>query len=71
MMTNQEDKIISWNQIKDKVYGQEGTQRRDDLERDFNLLRSDYYCVRPERRKSLLKNSLLNWLKRKGHLSLV
>ncbi|WP_229206783.1 helix-turn-helix domain-containing protein [Dyadobacter crusticola] len=25
----------SWNEIKDQVYGQPGTQRRDDLDRDF------------------------------------
>jgi hypothetical protein len=25
----------SWSEIKDKVYGKKGTERRDELDRDF------------------------------------
>jgi DNA-binding XRE family transcriptional regulator len=35
MKTENNDKDIStWSQIKDRVYGEKGTERRDDLERE-------------------------------------
>lgn len=31
---NNNQDIITWSQIKDRVYGEKGTKRRDDLERE-------------------------------------
>jgi len=31
---NNKDNISTWTEIKDRVYGEKGTGRRDDLERD-------------------------------------
>ncbi len=31
--------IKSWSKIKDDIYGPKGTQRRDELERDFEAFK--------------------------------
>ncbi len=31
----------SWKEIKDSVYGEKGTKRRDELERDFEYFKTD------------------------------
>ena len=41
MKKNHEHKIVSWKQIKDDVYGELGTERRDSLERDFESFKND------------------------------
>lgn len=30
--------LTSWSDIKDRVYGKKGTKRRDDLEREVEIL---------------------------------
>jgi DNA-binding XRE family transcriptional regulator len=65
MMTNQEDKIISWNQIKDKVYGQEGTQRRDDLERDFESFKIGLLLRKAREEKKLTQEQLAQLVEKK------
>jgi len=42
----------SWKKIKDDVYGKIGTERRDELERDFESLKSDYSCVKPVKKNT-------------------
>jgi DNA-binding XRE family transcriptional regulator len=64
-MTNQEDKIISWNQIKDKVYGQEGTQRRDDLERDFESFKIGLLLRKAREEKKLTQEQLAQLVEKK------
>lgn len=40
MKTNNKDKDIStWSEIKDRVYGEEGTERRDNLNREAESFR--------------------------------
>ncbi len=40
MKTENENKNIrTWSEIKDKVYGEKGTERRDNLERDAESFR--------------------------------
>lgn len=65
MMRNQEDKIISWNQIKDKVYGQEGTQRRDDLERDFESFKIGLLLRKAREEKKLTQEQLAQLVEKK------
>jgi DNA-binding XRE family transcriptional regulator len=64
-MTNQEDKIISWNQIKDKVYGQEGTQRRDDLDRDFESFKIGLLLRKAREEKKLTQEQLAQLVEKK------
>ncbi len=35
----------SWKDIKDTVYGKKGTERRDNLERDFELFKNKNSCL--------------------------
>jgi DNA-binding XRE family transcriptional regulator len=64
-MTNQENKIISWNQIKDKVYGQEGTQRRDDLEREFESFKIGLLLRKAREEKMLTQEQLAQLVEKK------
>jgi len=65
MMTNRENKIISWYQIKDNVYGQEGTQRRDDLERDFESFKIGLLLRKAREEKKLTQEQLAQLVEKK------
>ena len=65
MMTNRKNKIISWNQIKDKVYGQEGTQRRDDLDRDFESFKIGLLLRKAREEKKLTQEQLAQLIEKK------
>lgn len=65
MMTNRENKIISWNQIKDNVYGQEGTQRRDELERDFESFKIGLLLRKAREEKKLTQEQLAQLVEKK------
>ncbi len=65
MMTNRENNIISWNQIKDNVYGQEGTQRRDDLERDFESFKIGLLLRKAREEKKLTQEQLAQLVEKK------
>lgn len=64
-MKNQENKIISWNQIKDKVYGHEGTQRRDDLEREFESFKIGLLLRKAREEKLLTQEQLAQLVEKK------
>ena len=64
-MTNRKNKIISWNQIKDKVYGQEGTQRRDDLDRDFESFKIGLLLRKAREEKKLTQHQLAQLVEKK------
>ena len=64
-MTNQENKIISWNQIKDKVYGQKGTQRRDELEREFESFKIGLLLRKAREEKMLTQEQLAQLVEKK------
>jgi DNA-binding XRE family transcriptional regulator len=36
---NKNNDISSWSEIKERVYGKEGTERRDNLDREFESFR--------------------------------
>ena len=42
----------SWKDIKDTVYGKKGTERRDELERGLNLLKSVCFYETQEKKKT-------------------
>jgi DNA-binding XRE family transcriptional regulator len=65
MMTNRKNKIISWNQIKDNVYGQEGTQRRDDLDRDFESFKIGLLLRKAREEKKLTQEQLAQLVEKK------
>ena len=65
MMTNRKNKVISWNQIKDKVYGQEGTQRRDDLDRDFESFKIGLLLRKAREEKKLTQEQLAQLVEKK------
>ena len=65
MMTNRKNKIISWNQIKDKFYGQEGTQRRDDLDRDFESFKIGLLLRKAREEKKLTQEQLAQLVEKK------
>jgi DNA-binding XRE family transcriptional regulator len=64
-MTNRKNKVISWNQIKDKVYGQEGTQRRDDLDRDFESFKIGLLLRKAREEKKLTQEQLAQLVEKK------
>lgn len=41
----------SWKEIKDDVYGKKGTERRDQLERDFEPVKIGILLQRPEKKE--------------------
>jgi DNA-binding XRE family transcriptional regulator len=65
MMTNRKNKIISWNQIKDNVYGQQGTQRRDDLDRDFESFKIGLLLRKAREEKKLTQEQLAQLVEKK------
>ncbi|RXP53456.1 XRE family transcriptional regulator [Lutibacter sp. HS1-25] len=48
----------SWKDIKDDVYGKKGTQRRDELERDFESLRIGFLLRQARENKNLTQEQL-------------
>lgn len=40
----------SWKEVKDNVYQVVGTERRDELERDFESFKSACFLKKPERK---------------------
>lgn len=43
----------SWKEIKDNVYGEKGTKRRDELEKDFESFKTDL-LLRENNKKNTL-----------------
>jgi len=48
----------SWKEIKDEVYGKKGTQRRDDLDRDFQSLKIGLLLREARQKKELTQEQL-------------
>ena len=51
-------KTKSWTEIKDSVYGESGTQRRDELDRDFQSLRVGMLLREARKKKNLTQEEL-------------
>lgn len=48
----------SWNDIKDNVYGKKGTERRDELERDFESFKIGLLLRNAREEKNLTQEQL-------------
>lgn len=51
-------KTKSWKQIKDEVYGEIGTERRDQLDRDFESFKIGLELKKAREIKNLTQNEL-------------
>jgi DNA-binding XRE family transcriptional regulator len=47
-----------WSEIKDAVYGTQGTERRDNLDRDFNTLKIGLLLKKAREEKQLTQTEL-------------
>ena len=48
----------SWSEIKDNVYGKKGTERRDELERDFESFKIGLLLRKAREEKKLTQEQL-------------
>ena len=65
MKTNQENKLISWKEIKDDVYGEVGCERRDNLERDFESYKIGWLLRKAREEKMLTQEQLAQLVEKK------
>ena len=55
----------SWGEIKDKVYGEKGTKRRDDLDRDFESFKIGMLLRQAREQKQLTQQQLADLVEKK------
>jgi len=55
----------SWKEIKDEVYGVKGTNRRDNLERDFESFKIGILLKKAREEKKLTQSQLAELVNRK------
>lgn len=55
----------SWKEIKDSVYGTEGTERRDELERDFESFKIGLMLKKAREDKHLTQEQLAEMVDKK------
>lgn len=55
----------SWTDIKDSVYGINGTERRDELERDFELFKIGLLLKKAREQKHLTQDQLAELVDKK------
>jgi len=55
---NKNKDIKTWNQIKDQVYGQKGTERRDNLERDAESFKIGLLLKKARESRNLTQEEL-------------
>ncbi|SRR5690554_1684234 len=67
IMREKENKMETktWAEIKDNVYGRKGTQRRDELERDFESFKIGLLLRRAREEKSLTQQQLAELVNKK------
>ncbi len=58
-------KTKTWTEIKDSVYGEKGTERRDDLERDFESFKIGLLLKKAREEKRLTQQELGNIVDKK------
>ena len=54
-----------WSEIKDSVYGKKGTERRDELERDFESFKIGMLLRKAREEKHLTQSELADKIDRK------
>ena len=55
----------SWKDIKDSVYGKKGTERRDELERDFESFKIGLLLRKARKEKNLTQEQLAELVDKK------
>jgi DNA-binding XRE family transcriptional regulator len=65
MKTERENKLTTWKQIKDNVYGEVGTNRRDELERDFDSFKIGLLLKKAREEKNLTQEQLAQLVEKK------
>ncbi len=55
----------SWKDIKDEVYGKKGTERRDELERDFESLKIGLLLKEAREKRNLTQEELAELINKK------
>lgn len=64
-MKKEQAKLKSWSQIKDNVYGEKGTTRRDDLERDVGSLKIGILIRQARESKHMTQEQLATLVSKK------
>lgn len=64
-MKTKESSIKTWSQIKDDVYGEKGTTRRDDLERDVESLKIGILIRQARESKHMTQEQLATLVSKK------
>jgi len=57
-MKNEHSNIKSWAQIKDEIYGEKGTTRRDELEREVEALKIGLLIRQARESKNMTQEEL-------------
>ncbi|KAB1065061.1 helix-turn-helix domain-containing protein [Salibacter halophilus] len=57
--------IKSWDEIKNSVYGEKGTDRRDELERDFESFKIGILLRQARKEKNLTQSQLASLINKK------
>jgi DNA-binding XRE family transcriptional regulator len=65
MKTERENKLTTWKQIKDNVYGEVSTNRRDELERDFESFKIGLLLKKAREEKKLTQEQLAQLVEKK------
>jgi DNA-binding XRE family transcriptional regulator len=65
MKTELENKLTTWKQIKDNVYGEVSTNRRDELERDFESFKIGLLLKKAREEKNLTQEQLAQIVEKK------
>jgi DNA-binding XRE family transcriptional regulator len=65
MKTERENKLTTWKQIKDNVYGEVSTNRRDELERDFDSFKIGLLLKKAREEKNLTQEQLAQLVEKK------
>lgn len=55
----------SWKEIKDEVYGKRGTERRDELERDFESFKVGLLLKRAREKQNMTQEQLAEIIDKK------
>ncbi len=55
----------SWTEIKDKVYGKKGTERRDQLDRDFEAFKIGLLLREAREKQNLTQSQLAELVDKK------
>lgn len=65
MKTEQNNQVKSWTQIKDSVYGEKGTKRRDEIEREFDSIKIGLLLKKAREEKKLTQEQLAQLVEKK------